>query len=131
MIETMNRIEVISLFVEDLTAARHFYVDTLGLPVVFEDSASAVVKFENLMINLLQAAHAPELVEPLRVAPPEAGSRFMLTILVEDVDAIFRQLSGRGVAFLNGPVDREWGRRTAAFADPSGNLWEIAHKLAQ
>jgi uncharacterized glyoxalase superfamily protein PhnB len=55
----------------------------------------------------------------------------MLTILVEDVDAIFRQLSGRGVAFLNGPVDREWGRRTAAFADPSGNLWEIAHKLAQ
>jgi catechol 2,3-dioxygenase-like lactoylglutathione lyase family enzyme len=131
MIETMNRIEVISLFVEDLTAARRFYVDTLGLPVVFEDSASAVVKFENLMINLLQAAHAPELVELLRVAPPEAGSRFMLTILVEDVDAIFRQLSGRGVAFLNGPVDRAWGRRTAAFADPSGNVWEIAHKLAQ
>jgi catechol 2,3-dioxygenase-like lactoylglutathione lyase family enzyme len=72
-----------------------------------------------------------ELVEPLRVASPEAGPRFMLTILVEDVDAIFRQLSGRGVAFLNGPVDRAWGRRTAAFADPSGNLWEIAHKLAQ
>jgi hypothetical protein len=32
MIETMNRIEVISLFVEDLAAARRFYVDYSGSP---------------------------------------------------------------------------------------------------
>jgi len=34
-----------------------------------------------------------------------------------------------GVTLLNGPVDRPWGRRTAAFADPSGNVWEVAQIL--
>jgi uncharacterized glyoxalase superfamily protein PhnB len=33
------------------------------------------------------------------------------------------------VALLNGPIDRPWGRRTAAFADPAGNVWEIAQIL--
>jgi uncharacterized glyoxalase superfamily protein PhnB len=31
---------------------------------------------------------------------------------------------------LNGPIDRPWGRRTAAFADPAGHLWEVAQELA-
>ena len=129
--ERINRVEVISLFVEDLASARRFYLDTLGLPLVFEDAACTVVKFENLLINLLQAAHAPELVAPLRVASPDTGPRFMLTILVEDVDRLYEQLRSLGVAFLNGPLDRPWGRRTAAFADPAGNVCEIAHKLMQ
>ncbi|HPM51986.1 MAG TPA: hypothetical protein PK282_07100, partial [Rhodoglobus sp.] len=31
---------------------------------------------------------------------------------------------------LNGPVDRPWGIRTAAFADPAGHVWEIAGPVA-
>jgi uncharacterized glyoxalase superfamily protein PhnB len=38
-------------------------------------------------------------------------------------------LRGRGVEFLNGPQDRPWGQRTAAFADPDGHVWEIAQEL--
>ncbi len=30
---------------------------------------------------------------------------------------------------LNGPQDRPWGRRTAAFADPAGHVWELAHEI--
>jgi catechol 2,3-dioxygenase-like lactoylglutathione lyase family enzyme len=33
------------------------------------------------------------------------------------------------VELLNGPLDREWGVRTAAFADPDGHVWEIAQEL--
>ena len=36
------------------------------------------------------------------------------------------ELAGRGVKFLNGPMDRPWGIRTACFADPAGHIWEIA-----
>jgi uncharacterized glyoxalase superfamily protein PhnB len=25
---------------------------------------------------------------------------------------------------------REWGKRTASFADPDGNIWEIAQELS-
>ena len=35
----------------------------------------------------------------------------------------------KGVQLLNGPIDREWGKRTAAFADPDGHVWEIAAKI--
>jgi uncharacterized glyoxalase superfamily protein PhnB len=35
-------------------------------------------------------------------------------------------LGERGVALLNGPIDRPWGIRTASFMDPGGHIWEIA-----
>lgn len=125
----MNAIEVITLFVEDLAAAKSFYHQVFRRPVVYEDAVSAVLKFDNLLLNLLQATEAPGLVEPLAVAPRGAGARMLLTIAVDDVDAVCRELESRGVRLLNGPIDRPWGRRTAAFADPAGNVWEIAHDL--
>jgi len=35
------------------------------------------------------------------------------------------------VELLNGPVNREWGMRTAGFTDPDGHIWEIAQKLPE
>ncbi|MGG1517789.1 hypothetical protein ABE504_20405 [Paenibacillus oryzisoli] len=31
----------------------------------------------------------------------------------------------RDIKFLNGPITRSWGRRTACFADPDGHLWGL------
>jgi catechol 2,3-dioxygenase-like lactoylglutathione lyase family enzyme len=31
-----------------------------------------------------------------------------------------------GARMLSGPADRAWGVRTAYFADPEGNVWELA-----
>jgi len=41
-----------------------------------------------------------------------------VTVLVEDVDRVFRELSGRGVQFLGGPKDRAWGQRSCISAIP-------------
>jgi uncharacterized glyoxalase superfamily protein PhnB len=38
------------------------------------------------------------------------------------------ELITRGVALLNGPIDRVWGMRTASFMDRDGHIWEIAQK---
>ena len=119
-------IAAITLFVEDLQAARQFYLAVFGLPVVFEDPVSAVFKFGNTLINLLQTTAAGELVEPATVGTPEAGPRVVFTINVDDVDAMCAQLTARGVKLLNGPMDRPWGVRTASFVDPGGHVWEIA-----
>ena len=119
-------IEVVTLFVEDVEAAKTFYVDVLGTQVIFADEGSAIVKLANLMINLLRVDNAPTLVEPAQVGGPNAGARALYTIRVDNADAAYEELTGRGATFLNGPVDRPWGRRTAAFADPAGNVWEIA-----
>ena len=119
-------IAAITLFVEDMEAARRFYKDGFGLPLAFEDSDSAVFNFGNTLVNLLQATAGQELIEPAAVASREAGARLQLTIEVDDVDAMCTELATRGVELLNGPVDRPWGVRTAAFRDPGGHIWEIA-----
>jgi catechol 2,3-dioxygenase-like lactoylglutathione lyase family enzyme len=119
-------IGAITLFVENLAATKQFYREVFGLPVAFEDDDSAVFNFGNTIINLLSATAAPALIAPAMVAGREAGSRFQFTIEVDDVDAMCAELARRGVSLLNGPMDRPWGIRTAAFCDPSGHIWEIA-----
>jgi catechol 2,3-dioxygenase-like lactoylglutathione lyase family enzyme len=119
-------IGAVTLFVEDLDAARQFYREVFGLPVAFEDANSAVFNFGNTIINLLKATEARELIEPAVVAGREAGARAQFTIQVDDVDAMCEELAARGVTLLNGPMDRPWGVRTACFSDPGGHIWEIA-----
>jgi catechol 2,3-dioxygenase-like lactoylglutathione lyase family enzyme len=129
MIPGLNAIEVVTLFVEDLERARAFYRDVFGLEAVYEDADSTVLRLENLMINLLAAPNAGTLVEPVAVGGGGSGPRLLFTIRVADVDAVCAELARHGVALLNGPIDRPWGRRTAAFADPAGNVWEVAQVL--
>src|SRR5947209_172383 len=114
-------IETVTLFVEDLPSAKDFYGQALGLPLLFEDAQSAVFTMGTTMVNVLVTSAAPELIEPATVGSAGAGSRFLMTVRVDDVDAACAELAGRGVEILNGPVDRPWGRRTAAFQDPAGH----------
>jgi catechol 2,3-dioxygenase-like lactoylglutathione lyase family enzyme len=122
-------IGAITLFTEDLERSKSFYQAAFGLPVVFEDGHSAVFRFDDTLINLLKIPAAHDLIAPGTVASPEAGSRFQLTIGVDDVDAACAELARRGVELLNGPMNREWGVRTASFVDPGGHIWEIAQTL--
>jgi catechol 2,3-dioxygenase-like lactoylglutathione lyase family enzyme len=117
----------ITLFVDDLDAAKAFYREVFGLPVHFEDEVSAVFDVGGTLINLLQASEAHDLIHPAAVARSDSGARMQLTIQVDDVDAVCAELARRGVELLNGPIDRPWGIRTAAFRDPGGHIWEIAH----
>jgi lactoylglutathione lyase len=126
----LESVGAITLFVEDLQRAKAFYADVFGIPLVFEDENSAVFKFENTIVNLLAASEAHDLIAPASVAGAEAGSRLQLTVWVDDADAVCAELAKRGVTLLNGPIDRVWGMRTAAFADPAGHVWEVAQSLA-
>jgi catechol 2,3-dioxygenase-like lactoylglutathione lyase family enzyme len=121
-----NSVSCITLFVDDLARSKTFYQDVFGLPIVYEDENSAVFNFDQFSINLLTSSAAHELIEPATVAGPESGARFQFTITVDDVDAMCAVLGERGVALLNGPIDRPWGIRTASFMDPGGHIWEIA-----
>ena len=125
--EWPGAIAAITIFVEDLEAAKRFYQEVFELPVVFEDDNSTVFTFGETVVNLLKTSEAPGLVAPATVASPDAGVRFQFTLAVDDVDAMCERLTARGVELLNGPMDRPWGIRTASFRDPGGHIWEIAH----
>ena len=130
MIAPLRNVGAITLFVEDLPLSKAFYEDTFGLMPVYEDDNSTVFDFGTTLINLLETSAARGLIEPGAVAAPNAGSRFQLSIWVEDADAVCEDLAARGVALLNGPIDRPWGKRTASFADPDGTIWEVAQDLS-
>jgi len=132
MIEGLpSEVEVITLFVDDVASSKAFYAKVFGAQTVWQDEVSSVLKFGGLLINLLDASQAPPLVEPMPVGSSSGGARALLTIRVIDVDAVCAALREIGVDLLNGPIDRPWGRRTAAFADPSGHVWEIAEVIAR
>jgi lactoylglutathione lyase len=126
---SLRSVSAITLFVDDPQRSKSFYQDVFGLSPIYEDEDAAAFGFENLIVNLLKIPAARDLIDPGFVADAEAGSRFQLTVWVDDTDAVCADLTKRGVKLLNGPVDREWGMRTASFTDPDGHIWEIAQKL--
>lgn len=119
-------IKAITVFAEDLEVTKEFYKRVFGLPIHYEDQDSTVFKFGATLINLLKVSEANELIEPAKVATREAGSRFVFSPEVEDIDAKCEELRKNGVELLNGPMNRPWGLRTASFMDPAGCIWEIA-----
>lgn len=122
----MPAISAITLFVEDLAAVREWYARAFGLPEHYSDDVSCVFSFDGLLINLLQISEAPGLVAPAPVGSRDAGARAQFTIDVTDVDGHVASLLSAGIDVLNGPMDRPWGIRTAAIADPAGHIWEFA-----
>ena len=126
---SLKSVGAITLFVQDPQRAKAFYERVFGFPAAYEDENSAAFNFENMVVNLLASSAAPELIDPATVGGPDAGTRFQLTIWVDDTDAVCSELAANGVALLNGPIDREWGLRTATFTDPDGHIWEIAAQI--
>jgi hypothetical protein len=80
---------------------------SFGLPVHYEDDNSAVFRFGQTLVNLLDSNQAPELVAPVAVADPSAGVRMQFTLGVADVDSACELLR-----------DRELARRPPGFQAP-------------
>ena len=129
MSESLKSVGAITMFIDDTTRSKAFYEQVFGVKAVYEDEDAVAFQFENMIVNLLRVRAAHELIAPAPVGDADAPRRFQLTIEVEDTDAVCEQLAARGAELLNGPMDREWGLRTAAFTDPDGHIWEVAAKI--
>src|SRR5207247_4167936 len=65
-------------------------------------------------------------VEP---ASPDSGIGFSLAINVErreEVDETVEAARTAGARVTKEPTDADWGGRSAYFADPEENFWEVA-----
>jgi catechol 2,3-dioxygenase-like lactoylglutathione lyase family enzyme len=122
-------VDAITLFVEDLDVTKRWYQAVFAKPPIFEDPNSVVFAIGGSVVNLLHVSAVPELIEPAAAALRTDGSGVVLTLAVDDVDAMATELVRRGAQLLNGPMDRPWGIRTASFRDPDGHIWEIARKI--
>jgi len=126
----INGIIATVVFVRDLARCTIFYRDTLKLPYTGSDANSSTFLLQERYLILLSASGAADLLgsdpNDLKI---DGAPRVVLAAGVENVDAAYEALKAEGVTFLRPPTDQPWGLRTAHFADPEGNLWEINQSI--
>ncbi len=106
----------------DFAKAREFY-RRLGFDVGTGDDDVASIRRGDAVF-LLQ-----------KFDPPGFIGNYMLSLVVEDVDAwhahviASRVIEEYGGRIAEPPADRPWGMRDFALVDPSGVLWRVAQPL--
>ena len=121
------RVTVITLGAHDLPALRSFY-EALGWELVipgdefcgFATRGAVLTIFPRA--ELAKDAHTSE-------APPNQGIAMSIAINVderEQVDEAIAGIRAAGGTILKEPEDAFWGGRSAYWADPENNVWEVA-----
>ncbi len=108
----------IILYVRDLDAARGFYSDLLGFPLVYESDwflSFRTAPNVNLSCNGRRDDYARE---------GARGKGVLVEFRVEDVDATYAELNRAGVPFEFPPENKPWGLRACGTRDPEGyRVW--------
>ncbi len=105
-----------AVVVKDRTRALRWYNEVLGLPTVMSGEHWVTVgrARKGGALHLCQGSE----LEP--AVAPEPGNTGILLLLEGDFDEQCEALKARGVEFVEGPVERPWGR-DATIRDPDGN----------
>ncbi len=119
---------LITLGARNVSTLRDFY-RRLGWPIVQDDGDFVAFELRGTVLALFPvdklAADGREQPEP-----SQGGIRFTIGILVDkrdDVDRLARLVQESGGRLTKEPVDAEFFKgRSAYFADPEDNYWEIA-----
>ena len=114
---------LVTLYHQDMSSARHFYEDKLGLEL-------REVTYDWYVGYWLAPSHYTTLC--ISSSPSEneqwgaEGRGVVVDFMVADVDETHRQLLQRGVVFEHPPTDFPWGLRQAKFKDPAGYTLSIS-----
>jgi predicted enzyme related to lactoylglutathione lyase len=116
MASVLRSVSAVRIFTHDLERAHGFYAGTLSLK---EQSAGpGYIVFELDGVDIIVEAVAPDDPE----GPQLVGRRLATSFRVDDVEAAYRQLSDRGVAFVQPPEKQHWGGTLAFARDPDQNV---------
>jgi catechol 2,3-dioxygenase-like lactoylglutathione lyase family enzyme len=115
--------ESLILFVSSLQEARGFYVDALGLPLLFEDEIVVVVggPTGRVVLHRDDRGHDDRGIFPAGSGVGGAAVRFT----VDDPDACERDALARGLAVVWPTQEAAWGR-FVVLADPDGRSVVLA-----
>lgn len=123
-----QRVSLITLVVEDVSASRRFYIDGLGWRPEFEAPGEVLMirVGERLLLSLWDRAHATEEIGPTTHGgtPPVTLAHNVAEPAV--VDAVLERARAAGASAVAAAQQRDWGGYSGYFADPDGFRWEVA-----
>ena len=121
------KVGYVQIFVSDFGRAVEFYEDCVGLSVTFRDDdlGWAEMATEGATLALRRAgAELPE-------AQKQVGRPSGITLLVPDLEAVYRSLSDKAVRFSRPPTREPWGGLMTSFFDPDGNEISLLEEMPQ
>jgi catechol 2,3-dioxygenase-like lactoylglutathione lyase family enzyme len=113
------KLELVPVPVTDVDRAKSFYVDKVGFNLDHDHQVNERLRF----VQLTPPGSACSIVMGVGVTEMAPGSQKGLQVVVDDVDAVRRDLSGRGVTTSEVQV-LPWGS-FIFFSDPDGNSWAV------
>jgi catechol 2,3-dioxygenase-like lactoylglutathione lyase family enzyme len=125
------RISLVTLGCRNLQALTEFYV-SLGWPQVLPaDEGVSFFRLAGALLSLYPETDlAADATVPTESASNEFRTRSSLAINVaspEEVDAALAKVAQVGGRIVKAAQKVFWGGYSGYFADPEGNLWEVAH----
>lgn len=128
----MNRINLITLGVQNINNSLKFYRDGLGFESSVNEENPAIVFFNNSGTKLALYP-LDELAKDINDQEPPSGKGFSGITLaynvksVEEVDNIIKKAEKAGGKIVKNPQRVFWGGYSGYFTDPDGFHWEVAY----
>ena len=123
----LRGLSTVNFFADDLTAARTWYSELLGIEPYFVREIDAQPAYIEFRIGDYQ--HELGFIDS-RFAPPDRSDKpggAMTYWAVDDVHASFERLLSLGATVHEKPIERGPGFVTASVVDPFGNVLGIMH----
>ena len=132
------RIDLISIFTENIGPMVRFYRDVLGFVPLepLDENNRMYVEFQSEGVRFAICARSVmrSTVDHPSFSEPARGQAFELAFPLdspEEVDAAYADLVAKGATPIQAPAKMSWSQRTAFFADPDGYIHELVAYLPE
>lgn len=116
------KLEVVPIGVTDVDRAKAFYADQFGFHADIDQPLG-----DKRYVQLTPPGSACSISLGVGITKTKPGEIDGLLLVVEDIQAVYKELSGRGVD-LTEPKAEPWGAIHSYLSDPDGNAWTIQQK---
>ncbi len=113
------KLELLCIPVNDVDAAKEFYVDKVGFVADHDHRVNETLRF----VQLTPPGSGCSICIGEGLTTMAPGSLEGLQLVVDDADTAHAELTGRGVE-VSDVTDLDWGR-FVHFTDPDGNKWNV------
>ena len=124
-----QRVSLLTIGAFNLPVLRTFYQSLGWEETEISSDQYAVFKTAGVLLSLFPIAELAKDagIEFTNVPESFHGVTFAINVAQqEQVDTTIETIRNAGARILREPSDAFWGGRTAYFADPENNLWEVA-----
>lgn len=109
------KLYAIRIFTTDWNRSLKFYRDAIGLSLKLAEESVGWAEFD-----IGGSSLAIESIDP---ETKNLVGRFVgISLRVDDIEATYSELTGKGVVFTSPPEKQSWGGTLAHFKDPDSNV---------